>query len=257
MLSKKNDTCIFLLEDTTPAFANTLRRIMISEVPTLAVEKIDFNDNTSALFDETVAHRIGGIPLSFDPSKFNLHSECKCNGKGCPSCEVVFFIEKSGPGTVYSGDMKSSNRAVKPISGDFPIVKLLKGQSLKLEAFAHLGTGKSHAKWQASNASYMYYPELEVKKGAKNLEKVVKACPNGAVALKSRKLVLLDLFKADECKRIVDDVSDGDVTIKEDPTRFVFRVESVSGLDPKYIITQAAEILLGKAKEFKTELKNI
>ncbi len=257
MLSKKIGTCVFLLEDTTPAFANTLRRIMISEVPTLAVEKVDFNDNTSALFDETVAHRIGSIPLNFDPSKFNFHAECKCNGKGCPSCETVFFIDKAGPCTVYSGDMKSSNRAVKPISPDFPIVKLLKGQNLKLEAFAHLGRGEDHAKWQAANAAYMYYPEIETKKGFTGSDKVLKACPKGSVALKSRKLVLLDPFKADECKRIVNDVSNGEVTVKEDPTRFVFKVESVSGLDPKYIITQASEILLGKAKEFKTELKNI
>ncbi len=257
MLSKKAGKCIFVLEDSTPAFANALRRIMISEVPTLAVETVDFHENNSALFDEVIAHRIGSIPLSFSPPKFNFHDECKCKGKGCPSCEAVFTVEKKGPSVAYSGNMKSSNRSVKPISPDFPIVKLLEKQSVKLEAFAHLGVGKDHAKWQAANAAYMYYPELEVKKGFKNAKKVVDACPEGTVEIKNRKLVLADPFKADDCKRMVEEASGGDVKVKEDPSKFIFKVESVSGLNNKEIISKAAEILLGKANEFKADLEKI
>jgi DNA-directed RNA polymerase subunit D len=255
IISKKGDTWRFVLDGATPALANALRRIMISEVPTLAIEWVDFNDNTSALFDEVVAHRLGMIPLIFDPKKFNFARECKCKGKGCPLCQVVFALEKSGPSTACSGDMKSSNRGVKPANPDFPIVKLLKGQHLKLEAFAVLGEGKEHAKWQAANVSYQYLPQLEVK-NFRDFKKLVSACPKGVLAVKKRKLVLTDPFTCDEC-RVCEDVSDKGVEIKSDPERFVFRVESISGLDPRHIISEAARILEVKANEFKSEIKNI
>ena len=66
ILSKSQHRVKFLLEKSNPAFANALRRIMKSEVPTMAVEFVDFEINTSGLFDEVVAHRIGLIPLTFD-----------------------------------------------------------------------------------------------------------------------------------------------------------------------------------------------
>lgn len=255
IISRKGDTWRFVLDGATPAFANALRRIMMSEVPTMTINWVEFHDNTSALFDEVVAHRLGMIPLQFDPKKFNFADECKCKEKGCPLCQVAFFVEKSGPCTVHSGDMKSSNRAVKPANPDFPIVELLKGQNLKFEASAILGRGKDHAKWQAANVSYQYLPQLEIN-DFKDFKKVVSACPKGALAVRKRKLVLADPFKCDEC-RVCEDVSDKGVEIKSDPNKFVFKIESISGLDPKYIILEAAQILEEKANEFRSELKNI
>ncbi|NIO23000.1 MAG: DNA-directed RNA polymerase subunit D [Candidatus Aenigmarchaeota archaeon] len=255
IISKKGDTWRFLLDGATPALANALRRIMMSEVPTLAIEWVDFHDNTSSMFDEVVAHRLGMIPLIFDLKKFNFTEDCKCKGKGCPLCQVVFSAEKPGPSIVYSGDMKSSNRSVKPVNPDFPIVKLLKGQNLKFEAIANMGKGKDHAKWQAANVSYQYLPQLEVK-DPKDLKKIVKSCPQGVMGVKNRKLVLIDPFKCDEC-RICEEMSGKGVEIKSDPNKFVFKVESISGLDPKQIILEAAQILEEKANEFKSELKNI
>ncbi|NIO19286.1 MAG: DNA-directed RNA polymerase subunit D [Candidatus Aenigmarchaeota archaeon] len=255
IISKKGDTWRFVLDGATPALANALRRIMMSEVPTLAVEWVDFQDNTSPVFDEVVAHRLGMLPLIFDPKKFNFVDDCKCKGKGCPLCQVVFSLEKSGPATVYSGDMKSSNRGVKPANPDFPVVRLLKGQHMKFEAFAVLGKGKDHAKWQAANVSYQYLPQIELK-DLKDLKKVVNSCPKGVLGVKKRKLVLIDPFTCDEC-RVCEEVSDKGVEIRSDPNKFVFRVESISGLNPKDIILESSLILEQKANEFKSELRNI
>ena len=255
IISRKGDIWKFVLGDATPAFANALRRVMISEVPTLAVDTVDFHDNTSALFDEVIANRIGLIPLVFDPKKFNFQDECKCKGKGCPLCQVVFSLDKTGPCTVYSGDMKSSNRAVKPTDPNFIIVKLLKGQHLKLDAFAVLGKGKDHAKWQAANVSYQYFPQIEVG-NFKDLKRVVRACPKGALAVRNRKLVLKDPYSCDGCM-VCEDVSENGVKVKGDPNKFIFKVESVSGLNPKYIILKASKILEEKANEFKGELKTL
>jgi DNA-directed RNA polymerase subunit D len=251
VLNKRGDTLVFVLDGATPAFANALRRIMISEVPTLAVEWVDFHKNNSVLFDEIIAHRLGLIPLVFDPARFNLKDACKCGGKGCPLCEVVFALEKTGPAIVHSGDLKPSNRAVKPTSPNFPVVELLKNQSIKFEARAILGTGRQHAKWQAANASYQYYPELEVSGGCKpqELRKCVSSCPKGVLTLKGKKLILKDPIRCDLCLKC-ESVCDC-VKVRADPSRFIFRVETVSGLSPAEVVDQAGEILQSKAEEFK------
>lgn len=251
ILSKTNEKCRFLLEDVTPDFANALRRIMISEVPTLAIEYVDFIENTSALFDEIIAHRLGMIPLEFDPKKFNFAEECKCKGKGCSLCEVVFVVNKKGPGVVYSGDLKSSNKDVKPTSPNFPIVELLEGHIVKFEAVARLGIGKNHIKWQAANASYQYLPEL--KESGENPKRAVSICPKGALELKGDKLVFKDPYACDLCKMC----EIAGVKIEGNKTKFIFSVETVSGLKPEYIISKSAEIIQEKAKEFKRELSKI
>jgi len=252
--SKKGNTILFVMQGTTPAFANALRRIMISEVPTIAIDRVDFHANDSVLFDEMIAHRLGLIPLSFTPDKLNFKGSCKCGGKGCSLCEVVFALEKTGPCMVYSGNMKSSNKDVKPTSPDFPIVELLKGQGIKFEATAIVGTGKQHARWQAANASYQYYPEI-VAKDTAAAKKCMKSCPKDLVDMKGAKIVIADPEKCDICMACVEGC-DG-VEIKTDPTRFIFRVESISGLKPDYIISKAVEILEGKAEDFRKELKKL
>lgn len=255
ILPKKGPTFRFMLEDSTPAFANALRRVMIAEIPNLAIDVVEFTDNTSALFDEMVAHRFGMVPLDFDPKKFNFKGECSCGGKGCSSCEVFFAVEKTGPAVVYSSDFKSSNKSVKPVSPDFPMVELLKNQTLKLEAIARLGLGKNHSKYQAANVSYTYLPLIEVS-DHKSASRIERACPKGVLAVKNKKLVLADPYSCNEC-RVCEEASNGSVKVKADDTKFVFSVESISGLDPSYIVSEASRILQEKANEFKSQLKGI
>ena len=69
----------FELFHTDLAVANALRRIMISEVPTMAIDLVEVRENTSCLHDEMIAHRLGLVPLcSPDINKFVFHSDCHC-----------------------------------------------------------------------------------------------------------------------------------------------------------------------------------
>lgn len=249
ILKKKKDVLTFILEGSSPAFANALRRIMVSEVPTLAVEWVDFNNNSSILFDEIIAHRLGMIPLKFDPSKFNLPDDCRCEGKGCPLCQVVFALEKTESGIAHSGDMKSSNKYVKPTDARFPIIELLKGQGIRLEAVSRMGIGKRHSRWQAAISSYQYFPD-SVTGTCKNAKKVIASCPTGALKLKYSKVDFGDPVLCNLCKKC-EETCGGDFRIKADPTKFIFRVETVSGLEPAYIVQKAVEVLESKAEEFK------
>ncbi|MCS7134823.1 MAG: DNA-directed RNA polymerase subunit D [Candidatus Aenigmarchaeota archaeon] len=142
------------IEGINSALAGELRRIMISEIPTMAIEWVDFHANDSILWDEIIAHRLGLIPLTFNPDYFNFRDECVCEGKGCTRCQVAFALKKTGPVMVYSGDLKTTDDRVKPVFDKIPIVELMEGQVLELEAYAELGTGRKHAKWQGAVVGY-------------------------------------------------------------------------------------------------------
>lgn len=243
VISKKGEKMAFVLDGASPAFANALRRIMVSEVPTLAVEWLDMHDNNSILYDEMIAHRMGMIPLKFDPKKMNFTEDCKCGGSGCNLCQVVFALDKEGPCVVHSGDLKSSNREVKATSPDFPIVELLKGQRVKFEAVARLGIGLNHAKWQAANVGYQYYPEQKEAGDSK----AVKLCPKDALRSAGNKAKLAYPEKCDLCEACFE----AGMRIEGNPSKLLFQVESVSGLEPKDIVSKAIEILSNKAQEFK------
>ncbi len=251
VLNKDKSKISFLLEGSTAAFANSLRRIMMSEVPALAINWIDVNDNSSVLFDEVIANRLGLVPISFDPKKMNLPEDCKCEGKGCPLCQAVFALEKTGPCSVYSGDLKPANKDTKPVDPKVLIVELLAGQKLTLSAVATLGIGKKHSKWQAANAVYQFYPEIKVH----DKEKAAKVAGSykDLFDVKATKIDVKDPAKFDSCKKAAEE-SNGAFEVVGNPEKFIFYIESVSGLDPQYIVSEACDILESKAAEFKKEL---
>lgn len=193
ILEKTEREIKFVLDETNPQFANALRRIILSEIPILAIDSVDFTENDSALYNEVISHRMALIPLIFNPKDFDSESQ------------VVFAIDKKGPTTVYSKDMKSSDKEVKPLHDNIPIVELAEGQRLKLEATAILGTGLKHAKWQAAKAFYNYHPETDSK----------------------------------------------------DPTKFIFEVESISGLNADQIVLLGIDVIKEKAKDFQKILEKL
>ncbi len=150
VLEKSKNKIKFTVSDITTAMAGELRRIMVSEVPTMAIEMAHINKNDSVLWDEILAHRLGLIPLTFDPKYFRRREDCTCKGKGCSHCQVSLVLKKGKTGIVYSGDLKSTDKRVKPVYEKIPIVELMDNQELELEAIAQIGTGREHAKWQAA-----------------------------------------------------------------------------------------------------------
>jgi len=134
--------------------ANTVRRAVMTYVPSMAVTKVTLYENTSPLYEEIIAQRIGLIPMVTDLQTYSLPNECKCGGKGCGRCEVSMILEKSGPCAVYSGDIKSQDPKVKPVFDKILITKLGNNQKIKMEMVASIGLMSEHAKFQASLCSY-------------------------------------------------------------------------------------------------------
>jgi DNA-directed RNA polymerase subunit D len=163
ILTREPETLRFVLSDASTAFANALRRIMISEVPVMAIDDVMILENNSVMYDEILAHRLGLVPVTTDQS-YNLPEECTCKSElGCEKCRASLSLEieaSEAAEVVYSSQLKPENPDVRPVSDKIPIVKLTQGQRIKLEAYARLGRGKVHAKWQpVSAATYSYDPK--------------------------------------------------------------------------------------------------
>jgi DNA-directed RNA polymerase subunit D len=147
------------LKGVDRAYANAIRRVAISQVPTMAIDDVVILENSSVMFDELVSHRLGLIPLKTDLDRFNLPEDCDCkNALGCSKCRVLLVLDAEAADrirTVSSGDLISEDPESKPVSDAIPIVKLAPGQKIKLEAYARLGKGSEHAKWQPTSASVL------------------------------------------------------------------------------------------------------
>jgi DNA-directed RNA polymerase II subunit RPB3 len=96
------------LLNTDITVANALRRIIISEVPTMAIDIVEISENTSALHDEFLAHRCGLIPLiSIDIDNYQYLNQCDCNFGNCEKCCVYLNLdinnkgENGGNGDIY------------------------------------------------------------------------------------------------------------------------------------------------------------
>lgn len=250
IVDKKKDKIIFLLSESTPHFANALRRTVMDEVPTMAIEDVEFRKNTSVLYDEMLAHRLGLITLKTDLESYNLLEKCDCKGAVCAKCSVVATLKAKGPGTVYASELKFKDPAIKPAFPNTPIVKLLKGQELELEATAVLGRGKGHAKWRPGHIYYRYYPDVEALGKSSEFKECVKGCNKNITTYKSKKQQIEHLEGCNICSVCIDSVE----KIEENPTEFLFHLESFGQLDCDEILEKAVQTVEEELDEFETKL---
>lgn len=255
----KPKNAVLKIEDTKPYFVNALRRIMIAELPKLAIDKVIIYDNTSALFDEIISHRLGLVPIPTDLSLLSYRDECVCKGKGCPNCTVRYTLSKEGDGTVLSGDLQPAEKSWAITEDKIPIVELYNDQRLILEVEAILGRGRDHAKWQAVTApSYRMDADITFDtKKEKDLKEFVEKLPKDLVKIKKDKLELTDQSKLPVLESYIDKEDIDFFTIKRNPNNFTFKFETDGSLKAKDAILEAAKMIEEKYKEFGKELKKL
>jgi len=165
VLSQDKQRISVKLKNVPLLYANALRRICLNGVPVFAIDTVDIIENSSVLADEGVAHRLGMIPLKTDLSRFVEPSKCECHSEtGCSNCRVMLMIDSGDTDTtrtVMSSEITSEDDTVKPVSDKIPIVQIAPGQRIKIEAYARLGRGIEHAKWNASNIATLIPTEKE------------------------------------------------------------------------------------------------
>ena len=253
----------FILSGVSVSYANALRRAMIGEVPTLAIEDLRIYDNTSALFDEILAHRMGLIPIKTDLAAYVPADQCSCGGAGCPSCTATFTLSVEGPRMVLSSDLIPQDPSATPAYDNIPIVKLIQDQKLVLEAKATVKTGKDHSKWQPTLAcGYKNYPVITVGKNCDGCGMCVEECPRqilevsgGKVRVVEGKLESCSMCKLCERACLASGIGDvPEIRISAESDRFIFVVESDGSLPVKEIITRSVLFIRDRATELEKQV---
>ncbi|PIN77437.1 DNA-directed RNA polymerase subunit D [Candidatus Woesearchaeota archaeon CG06_land_8_20_14_3_00_33_13] len=258
-LDKQQKKLSFILKNANAAFANAIRRNAIEEVPVMAIDDVEFRNNSSVLYDEIIAHRLGLITLTTDLKSYNLPDKCKCNGKGCAQCQLKLKLKAMSQGVVYASEIKSTDPNIKPVYPKTPIVKMLKGQKIEFEATAILGKGKDHTKWCPGLVYYKNMPIININKNCENPDAVVEQCPQSVFEVKNNKLVLNkdNLLKCHLCNACVDICEPkGAITVDKNEKEFIFYVESWGQLEPNEIIDEALNIIRDTSNEFIKEIKD-
>ncbi|MBU1975472.1 MAG: DNA-directed RNA polymerase subunit D [Nanoarchaeota archaeon] len=255
LLDSSKEKMELRIGESSPAYVNALRRYMAFEVPTMAIEDVEFRSNNSILYDEMVGHRLGLVPLKTDLKSYNLKNECKCKGAGCAQCELKLTLKGSGPKMIYSSDLKSKDPKIKPVYPQIPIVKLLDGQDIAFEAIAVLGTGKEHAKWSPGLIYYRHVPTVKINKQPANSEEVVSRCPRNCFEVKAKKLSVKDNDACILCNDCVE-FTNGDIEVGT-ANDFFMTVESWGQLSPSDIMIKGVEVFNAQLTDFKKLLADV
>jgi DNA-directed RNA polymerase subunit D len=255
----KGNKGVLKIEDTDVYFVNSLRRVMLAELPKLAIDDVIIYDNTSALFDEMISHRLGLIPIPTDLQILAFRNECKCGGKGCPSCTVRYTLSKEGEGVVYSGDLQPEHPSFAITETTIPIVELTKDQRVILEVEAVLGRGRDHAKWQVVLAPrYRMETVITVdKKRMNDVKAFIEELPKDLVELKGDKLEVKDISKMSVLETYLEKNKEDYIIIKKDPTKLTFSFETDGSMSAKAALQESVNILTKKYEEFRGILKDL
>lgn len=168
------------------SLANSLRRIMIGEIPTVSIDLVSIEINSSLICDEFLSHRLGLIPLKSDSAqRMKFTRECECENY-CSKCSSIFNlnVRANNPEMkVYSTHLNNldfkedflgncvipihdSGSNVKFSYSPILIAKLKTGQQIKLLGVAKKGIGLDHSKWSPVSVLKLktepiFYFELE------------------------------------------------------------------------------------------------
>ncbi|KAI0745370.1 DNA-directed RNA polymerase [Earliella scabrosa] len=190
----KKNSVNFVLQNVDLAFANSFRRVMMADIPTVAIDMVEIETNTTVLPDEFIAHRLGMIPLVSTQcdEAMRYTRDCTCEVR-CQYCAIelqlnvscseagrtmditsnmleVVPTSKPGGGYVpYDVDEGGEELAKRvenfghPVGKDDPevspilICKIRKGQELRVRCIAKKGLAKEHAKWSPCAAMAFEY----------------------------------------------------------------------------------------------------
>ena len=113
ILEKEDERVIVKFNNAPRQYVNALRRLSISEVPTLAIDDVIILENSSVMHDEAIAHRLGLIPLRTDLDRFVMPHDCDCKSTlGCSKCRVLLVLDSEAnekTKVVTSGELLSED----------------------------------------------------------------------------------------------------------------------------------------------------
>lgn len=270
-----------------PALVNAIRRILLSEVPAMAIEKVHLYQNTTVMQDEVLAHRMGLIPLKADPRLFQWKAkEAPDEGTEQDTLEFSLNIRCSRrPGSTEESKVEEQYinhhaltkhikwlphgaQAAKmkdpgPVEDDILINKLRPGHEMEMRLFAVKGQGRDHAKFSpVATVFYRLLPAITMVKDVYGDDalRLQKCFSPGVIELEptddGKKRAVVANARLDSCSRNVyryADLKDA-VVLEKIKDHFIFTVESVGAIKPNELVDMACDVLVEKCDYFLKEL---
>eukprot|EP00092_Neocalanus_flemingeri_P013273 GFUD01014305.1.p1 GENE.GFUD01014305.1~~GFUD01014305.1.p1 ORF type:complete len:359 (-),score=138.31 GFUD01014305.1:128-1153(-) len=268
------------------AIVNALRRILLSDIPSMAIEKVHMYQNTSIMQDEVLAHRLGLIPLTADPRLFSWPAPDWSPESGTDKDTLEFSLAiKCTRSTDPSKQYNNSHVLTKhlkwvprgeqekwigttnpgPAEQDILVNKLRPGHEMDIKMFAVKGIGRDHAKFSpVSTAFYRLLPSITltrpvVGEAALRLQKCFSP---GVIELEEgpagAKQAVVVNERIDSCSRNVyryDDLREC-VSLDKVKDHFIFTVESVGSSSPQDLVSMAWDVIIEKCDHFIGELQD-
>jgi DNA-directed RNA polymerase alpha subunit len=230
----------FLAHDIDVSIANAIRRIGLSELPTVALdydptgasgnEHVMINKNTCALHNEFLMHRISLVPFHFTEEEIAEYEPGRYIFKLVKDNKSTAIVNVTTRDiTIHDADGKAYASAfvqrVLPsnsATGDHILLTKLKpGEEVDLQFTLRKGVGAEHARWcPVSQFSYSFVEKEPIKH-----------------------LSVLD------AERSYDKNKWGE------PTTILITVESECAIGPESIIQRSFEILINKVSELRNAVK--
>jgi len=233
----KKDNQITFQTEIDESLANAIRRYL-NHIPILAIDETEISKNDSPLYDETVSHRLGLVPLKMDKA---------VNDK----TETKLKLSSKKEGYIYSEELKGS---IKVAYDKIPITTLSKNQELEIIAFVKSGKGYEHSKFSPGLMYYRNVSEITMPKGF--LNEVKRIFPNNEVKEKGDKIVIINDKKndiSDGCEGICEEVGKkAEIDVKKD---LIIVLESFGQLEVKDILKKSIETLKKDLAEVSKKVK--
>ena len=279
--SKTKEELVFDITGVDPTLVNTLRRIMIAEIPTMAIETVIINQNTSIIPDEVLAHRLGLIPILADADdfeekkenedfneknciKFTLNVKCEKNKNGIINNEQIFSrdlnLEFLGDQKNKFYDNKTKKYTIGLVNDDIYLNKLAPGMEIDLVCYCVKSIGRTHAKWSpVCTAYYKLLNKINIIKeiSGNDAEELKQLCPKGVfIVNKKGNAEVGNIRECTSCRECIrQDKFKDFIELGKIADHYEFHIESVGMYTPESIFFRAINVLKNKIKIWHELLK--
>ena len=275
---------VVLWENCNKHIANSMRRIMQTEIPTMAIHIVHVFENTSVMTDEMIVHRLGLLPLHSETvDNFLFAKECPCSSRQCKNCSVsidLHFTCFDDFANVTSRDLMCSDANVYPVhdstlpqdvcdgTESILLAKLKQHQQLHIKCIARKGIGLNHAKWSpvvAISERHCPVPSVDHQL-VKYLASRNTTNKTSKTATQNNRIIAKNRLKHNpingELEIIDADAEEADSSGSTDVVNFdnevsLFVIETNGSLSPASVMLQSVQLLKRRVCVLLHELDNM
>jgi|TARA_B100002051_G_C16726373_1_gene635586 DNA-directed RNA polymerase subunit D len=287
ILEETENHVSLLLKETDRAFANAMRRTLMSNVPKMAIHRVRFElgtitdsqtgetyESIGALPDEVIAHRLAMVPIPTFHDEFCFLEDDPGNAGlpreewGTPASQIIYHCSARGTPEghlVTAGDLNvlgEDKLQIPELYRDIPITKLFAGQYLEFYAYAVLGVGSDHTKWSpVSGVSFKSRKIATLEKPTKakvlwDLDLSIKKSDFKNKKLEDVHMVeklIEDMHHVGAGTARIDDFADA-ITLEDVPGEYLFSFDTDGSMTPRTAFEMACKSLSNRFGDILEQL---